>query len=301
MDPHPLPTPYFNPTVRIASAEVGWLFEAKDPPHKPAIVLATADGGRTWREVPVDADGVSIEPEGRNVWRREWKYDDAREVREDSLQASNDYGATWHPLPSPPPHNGFILGFVRPTAEVAYVFSDGRRHPYEDEAGSAPLLARTIDGGRSWTTLVPPCTGYPGAGLEASTPRDLWFECVEQPASGAMQTKHLFRSSDGGDHWSGDLGTPNAGAGGELAVASPTRACVGGSRTGITCTFDGGRTWKQAALSGGQENYFDGGVDVVKFFGLRGWATGFTTSDRPLNLVWRTNNGGKSWTSFPVG
>ena len=74
-----------------------------------------------------------------------------------------------------------------------------------------------------------------------------------------------------------------------------------GAAPGITCTFDGGRTWKDADLSGGEENYFDGGVDVVKFFGLRGWATGWMTSDRPLNLVWRTDNGGKSWASFPVG
>jgi photosystem II stability/assembly factor-like uncharacterized protein len=76
---------------------------------------------------------------------------------------------------------------------------------------------------------------------------------------------------------------------------------VGGSRTGIRCTFDGGRTWKAVTLSGGQENYFDGHVDVAKFFGLRGWATGWMTSDRPLNLVWRTNGGGKSWAGFPVG
>src|SRR5258708_21001251 len=58
-----------------------------------------------------------------------------------------------------------------------------------------------------------------------------------------MQTKHLYRSSDGGASWSQDLGTPNAGAGGHTVAASPTRACRGSSRTSIVCTRDGGRKW----------------------------------------------------------
>lgn len=297
----PLPEPYFGPRVRMASPEVGWLVDPKDQPEKRSIVLATRDGGRTWREVPTEADGVSMEPQGRSVWRLEWKYVRPGEVREDSLLASDDYGATWHPLPAPPPHNGIFVGFSRPTAEVAYVLSDGRLQPYEDRAGSAPLLARTADGGRSWTTRTPPCTGDAGADLDTSTPRDLWLVCSDNPASGAMQGKHLYRSSDGGDHWSGDFGTPNLGAGGATAVASPTRACRGGSRTGIRCTFDGGRRWEATVLSGGQENYFDGGVGVVEFFGLRGWATGVMSSDLPLNLVWRTTDGGHSWSPVAVG
>lgn len=220
------------------------------------------------------------------------------ETCEDSLRSSEDYGTTWHPLPSPPPHDGILSGFAHPTADVAYAFSDGRRQVYEERVGEDGVLARTTDGGRSWITLTPPCVGDAWTELAASVPMDLWLVCLDNPASGAMQGKHLYRSSDGGVHWSADLGDVNAGAGGSMAVASPERACRGGSRTGINCTFDGGRSWKWATMRG-RENYFDG-VSVVKFFGWRGWATGSTGSDQPRNLVWRTTDGGKSWSPVAV-
>jgi iron complex transport system ATP-binding protein len=67
-----------------------------------------------------------------------------------------------------------------------------------------PFIARTSEGGRSWTSLDAPCTGFKSraheaaSGLAASEPGDLWLVCGDEPASGAMQSKHLFRASDGG-------------------------------------------------------------------------------------------------------
>lgn len=295
----PLPSPSFSPTLRLASHEVAWLFESMEQSGDRSFFLATFDGGRTWADMPVDGEVLAIEPQGKSVWRLRQRCVPSGDACDDSIDASDDFGRTWQALGSPPPHDGLINGFIRPDAATAYVVSDHRHQPYDEQAAPGSILVRTRDGGRSWQTLLAPCASA-GAELAASSPTDVWFICVDNPASGAMQGKHLFRSSDGGEHWSGDLGDMNAGSGGSTAVASPTRACRGGHRTGIDCTFDGGLTWKWATIEG-QDNYFDGGVDVVKFFGLRGWATGFTTSDQPLNLVWRTTDGGKSWSAVRAG
>jgi hypothetical protein len=121
-------------------------------------------------------------------------------------------------VPSPPPHDGLINGFVRPDATTAYVMSDHRPQPDDEHAGPGSVLIRTTDGGRSWQALgrlVPRSRSRAGSVL-ADRPL---VRCLDNPASGAMQGKHLFRSSDG-RQWSGDLGDMNAGAGGPLAVAS---------------------------------------------------------------------------------
>lgn len=73
MDPLPLPNSYFSPTLRVASADVAWLFDPKDQPEERSILLSTRDGGRTWDEVPVDADVLAMEPHGKNIWQLQRK------------------------------------------------------------------------------------------------------------------------------------------------------------------------------------------------------------------------------------
>jgi photosystem II stability/assembly factor-like uncharacterized protein len=202
---------------------------------------------------------------------------------------------------------------VRPSADVAYVLSDSGDYPDAGHPGDPrpsewrpdPILVHTEDGGRTWTEITTPCPatgkgGYGGADLAASTAQDLWLVCHDAAYSGATQPKHLYRSSDGGESWSEDLGTPNLGSGGETAAASPDRACRGGHRTSISCTRDGGHTWFFPV--GGADNPRDGGVRVAQFVdGRHGWAIAQDEESGNYNVLWRTADGGESWSPVRVG
>jgi photosystem II stability/assembly factor-like uncharacterized protein len=197
---------------------------------------------------------------------------------------------------------------VRPLPDVAYIFSDAGDYPDAAHSGDPsprewnpdPLIERTVDGGRTWAAVKPPCParkegGAWGADLAVSTADDIWLVCDDTAASGAMQPKHLRRSSDGGQHWSEDLGTPNAGNGGRTAAGSPRRACRGGSRTSISCTRDGGRSWF-FPIPHSADNPLDGGVEVYQLTdGGDGWAIAQDADSGNQDVVWRTTDGGETW------
>jgi len=63
-------------------------------------------------------------------------------------------------------------------------------------------LARTTDGGRSWTTQPDPCFGPIGYATAVSfpTPSLGWVLCTDEPGAGQQQ-KGIFYSSDGASTW----------------------------------------------------------------------------------------------------
>jgi photosystem II stability/assembly factor-like uncharacterized protein len=239
------------------------------------------------------------------VWRLEKACGPQRDSCHVMLMTSSDYGRRWGEA-DPPAIGTTGAQLIWPSQQVAYVLSD-RGDTSIEARRSDPVLARTSDGGKSWTTLRPPCSGYangsvyegPGSGgwdLAASTSEDLWLVCQDPAASGAMQRKHLFRSSDGGVTWSADLGTPNAPAGGYTVAASPTRACRGASQGTITCTRDSGRTWFVPVADGAKSSYDEGILKVFQFVDDRhGWGFGRDLTTGDFTALWHTTDGGETW------
>jgi hypothetical protein len=148
--------------------------------------------------------------------------------------------------------------------------------------------------------IRPPCTGSRGEDLAVSSPDDLWFVCHDEPGSAAMAPKHLYRSADGGTSWSGDLGAPNLGLGGETAAGSAVRACRGGGRTSISCSRDGGHHWFFPIL-GSADNPLDGGTRIFEFIDAsHAWELGQDAATGSFNVLWRTLNGGETWSHSTI-
>lgn len=184
----------------------------------------------------------------------------------------------------------------RVSTSVAYVLGCGHIALNGSQPG---VLARTEDGGASWQALSLPqgCSAF-GADLVALSTDDLWLVEFGQPATD-MTSKWVYRSYDGGTHWtlmaSESLGHPDQGSGhifptgdfGPLNVlgSEPNRAWLAEDRGGLLVTADGGVTW-QFAYSDPNAGAF--GPPFVSFLdAAHGWAA---TGDG----LWRTTDG-ETW------
>ena len=200
-------------------------------------LLATSDGGRSWRRVGgstrfVRLDFLSTE-HGFAL------------TAADAVLETRDGGRSWRRLQrfgrgsSGGPFAG-ALDFV--DARHGFVGSlDGRVH-------------RTADGGSSWTRLRFRCGFVLGAVAFVDERRGLAV-CGGQPAT-AMQPKQLYATNDGGASWSLRARTTNrrgglpwSGFADGLVLLTPRVAFLSAARAGIYATDDAGRTWRTVLFS----------------------------------------------------
>lgn len=324
--------------VDFVSATTGWA-------GGRGIILATRDGGRTWRrQYGGTADIRSLDfVSGRVGWA----------VARGVLLVTRDAGHHWRPVAGAPtvqrvdfvsptrgwgivsrsPYLGGRLVFTRdggrswrprPTGVDVYNVCFVNRTEGWTTTGYATTKAivATADGGRDWQSLPsPPGTGgfdskYTGwAALGCAAPHTVWALFNFGAYAGGVGHA-VFRSTDGGEHWSA------VGQGGQLpvgihivaaAASGPSfgpfgvidartaylvgicGACADAwdrrHRTTGTASFnvttDAGRTWSHHAipLSGPAALR----IDAVAFADRSdGWlVTG--------SSIWHTSDGGRTW------
>jgi hypothetical protein len=152
------------------------------------------------------------------------------------------------------------------------------------------VLARSADGGRTFTTGAGPCVPGLGGDLEPSSHGTVWAVCPTGMLAGA------WRSVDDGLMFTA-LHTPELVNSARLAPASARAAALTGSGTParILHTADGGASWTAAATPRGATS-----VASLGFADARvGYALAQTRWDPAAKVqhavLWRTTDAGAHW------
>ncbi|MFP5341588.1 MAG: hypothetical protein ACLGIJ_01495 [Candidatus Limnocylindria bacterium] len=181
-------------------------------------LMASADGGRTWDDLPVGEDAMSTATSsdgsiiiaGHEVFR-----------------ASRDGGATWTSIATDLPSldiHGFARDPVDPARMWAYPVTGG--------------LWESTDGGATFRQARTDNVLYPTAVAGESATRLL-----------GVDTTGLIESADGGRTWS-PLTMPPTFPMTALAASADGRILYAGAQDGLHRSEDGGRSWAATAYTG---------------------------------------------------
>nr|VFJ48769.1 MAG: Uncharacterized protein BECKDK2373B_GA0170837_102122 [Candidatus Kentron sp. DK] len=174
-----VPTQALLTGVSFSDARHGWAV------GHDAIILATADGGRTWRKVHEAADEerplLDIHFQDRHTGIAIGAYG--------YLLRTGDGGASWQPGVVDPEHDFHLNAIAAVPGDLARGAEGAASRLYI--AAESGVVYRSDDGGSHWRILNPPYDGsffgvYPLAG-----DRVLAFGL----------RGHLFVSEDAGGHW----------------------------------------------------------------------------------------------------
>lgn len=285
-------SPYAGDTMRSATFV--------DPSHGWIVVgdriMATRDGGRTWRQVST-VDGV-VHNIGFFSARHGWLFTG------DRLKFTEDGGRTW--CDESVPHvAGITLRQAQFTDEEhGWILGTGEGpmipDPRNPEVSTVPpivILWSTSDGGKTWSRLDVPAKianhEFPGyCYFSFISPDQGWLIEGSQPGTG-QQGKFLYRTTDGGHDWTevtsvGFYGPPqpkNGLPGGGyitgLDFVNDRMGLLTEDRGPAFITTDGGRSWK--------------GLNTDHAFScpdLLDAAHGFVIR---RNILFGTRNGGVTW------
>jgi len=273
-------TGYILEKVSFADRRHGWAVGGW--PRQPGaaltggmgIILATSDGGETWRQ----------QWEGKGAWLYDVCFvnpETGWAVGEyGTVLGTQDGGRTWRHLPR--------TGTLNDLYSVCFV---DERNGWA--AGGHETILATRDGGRTWRRLrVPPLRRPFGAweGFRAVHFVDLRHGWVVGP-HGTM-----LRTDDGGERWEqGDLGLPDNVAEifdlNDVWFSDEQHGWTAGEPGSVIMrTDDGGRSWQ------GIPTGFGGALHGIRFTDRdRGWAVG----EGGMRLA--TSDGGGTWTPLACG
>ncbi|WML46771.1 hypothetical protein RCG23_14090 [Neobacillus sp. PS3-34] len=222
---------------------------------------------------------------------------------------SQDGGKTWHSLPVP-------KGIVGD----AY-FHDAKNGWAVIQSNKVMYVKRTLDGGKSWSTVMTKKLIEPLAGslIRSAGTNDSWVELIG--GTGMTQTSYsLFHTADGGKSWKTVIANSTAGGGpapgfsteyhnghsnkgskpGPLYVVNPKVAFMGGScpacdhPNSIGWTKDAGTTWVNSKVA------FDGYGDTYLAIADANHGWWITTENVKTSVMYTTTDGGVHWNQVHI-
>jgi photosystem II stability/assembly factor-like uncharacterized protein len=177
-------------------------------------IMATADGGASWTRQyagPADLGQVDF-LDDQHGWA----------AGGDSLLRTTDGGASWTALAEPCQGELNSVHFVSPTLGYAVAAAAGHQGGGESVAGGpyttaiGGSLLRTTNGGATWSPVT-------------SAPANPQSACFANADDGYLGTPaHIWRTTDGGQHWTLALTEPPASDGNKTAD-TPEIECAGAS------------------------------------------------------------------------
>jgi photosystem II stability/assembly factor-like uncharacterized protein len=188
---------------------------------------------------------------------------------------------------------------------------------YSGTAGGG--VWKTIDSGRTWTAITDgqPIVAVGALAVAPSDPSTLYVGTGHpEPRYDVIAGTGLYRSTDAGRTWepAGLAGTRHIGAvhvdprdPRTVVVAALGHLFGPGSERGVYRTTDGGRTWTRALYvddhTGAVDLAVDPGNPDVLFAStwtarMWPWLSYFTPVEGPGSAVWRSADGGRTWSKL---
>jgi photosystem II stability/assembly factor-like uncharacterized protein len=270
--PRGLPTEGTNPTLTLADASNSFV----RVPFGWGEFWSTHDGGATWRRLrfPSVVAFTTARGEAYAV------------IARCTTQTCSGYrfargpasASRWSESPLPFVSDGSVIDLAARGRNV-WLLGTPRATRYQHD-----VLARSIDGGRTFVTGDGPCVPGLGGDLEPSSARVVWAVCATGMMAGAS------RSTDGGATFK-PLRPPPLTNAARLAPASDQTAVLAtnGAARPLYRTTDGGATWRPLRLPGNDDVWYD-----VVFTDARTGDALAQLGARPV-AAWRTTDAGITW------
>jgi photosystem II stability/assembly factor-like uncharacterized protein len=272
-----LPSTTGEPSLEFVDSRNGFAYV----PGPGDAFFATHDGGTTWRRLAF-GNVLALAAANGSAYAvtAHCSLDGCTRFR---LRRWHLPSTSWTAAPLPFTPDGTVLDLAARGSGVWLLGTPAGNQAEHDE------LARSTDGGRTFTTALGPCYAGLGGRL-VPVSGAIWAVCPTGNLGSA------FRSSDAGTSWQ-HLATPTLVNSAQLAAASADTAVVFGNGAGsrLYRTTDGGATWYPArSPPRGTVVSWLGFGDAGTGYALvqTGWDAAAKTERQQL---WRTTGGGARW------
>lgn len=250
--------------------------------HSRGGLIATADGGKTWRGVRIGPGGEQFLGIDHFVSPREG-FVTTRQGTYTALVRTEDGGATWTQVHPPlTPARSFTSG----GPFIPLQFFDAQNGSAAGTVLDMGAVLKTADGGRTWTQIAS-LRDERVLALRWSDPQHGW--ALTERWVNDRTERSLVRTADGGATWSRVAAAGNAEeVYGAISFVDALTGFVGTNRGRLLATRDGGQTFAAVAAEESRRGDYQF-VDAQ-----HGWAV-------RAGQIEATADGGRSWAPVSLG